>query len=620
MPFFSPKLKYDAYQRIGANDTVLSWILNGIPIPFKDIPNHCYYQNRITSAKQEKFVTAEIDKLVQAGTIAQVNTKPHCILAIQCVPKKNGKLRLVVDSRPVNQYIKTPKFNQDGISTVAELIQPDDDLASIDLKDGFHHVPILEDHQKYFGIKWNGHYYVWRFFPFGVSCAPYFFYKILRPVVQFLRQNNIRLSSFVDDFLLMMRTLVATDQVEFTINTFKECGWLLNYEKCELELSKQKSFVGFEVSTNCKVGPWVKILPVKIRKLRRSIVKCLRSDILTARQLAKVIGQCVAMTRAVIPAKLLLRNSYRVLAGKEHWDSLVKLTEGARRDLEWWLNALHDWNGAPLTPRSIDVQLVTDASGWGWGAAVGSCEAAGRWTGQVLHQHSNFRELLAVYQALQAFQEKIKGKHVQILSDNVTTVAYINHMGGSTQELSDLMTTIWNFAQNLGVTLTSKHLAGVKNIQADRLSRIITLYDWQLSRRVFQHLDVLWGPHTIDRFAAEHNTMLPRFNSMYAEPNSEAIDALAQQNWKDEMNWVNPPFWLIPKILRLVSAQEAEVTLIAPVWKTQPWYRTLKQMLVAPLFRIKNPSKVIGNYLTVPEPLKNPKWRICAWRISGKKS
>ena len=271
-------------------------------------------------------------------------------------------------------------------------------------------------------------------------------------------------------------------------------------------------------------------------------------------------------------------------------------------------------------PKSIDLQIETDASSWGWGAVTEDLQAAERWTRDVSLQHSNFRELLAVYCALLTFKDRIKGKYVQILSDNVTTVAYINHMGGPTKRLSDLMSTIWSFVHSIGVTLTSKHLAGVRNVRVDRLSRIVSPCDWQLSRRVFCHLDSLWGPHTVDRFASSHNTQLQRFNSMYAEPQTEAVDALAQQNWGEEMNFVNAPFWMIPKILRVVKSQQAEATIIPPVRKSQPWYRTLKKMSLTSRFRIKNAAHIMGNCLTTPEPRKNPKWTICAWRISGKKN
>ena len=85
----------------------------------------------------------------------------------------------------------------------------------IDLKNGFHHVGIKKDHQKYVGFFWKGHFYVWQVLAFGIKIAPYYFNKILHLVLTFLQNQNIRSSIFVDDFLIMMLKSVTTDHKEF---------------------------------------------------------------------------------------------------------------------------------------------------------------------------------------------------------------------------------------------------------------------------------------------------------------------------------------------------------------------------------------------------------------------
>ena len=152
---------------------------------------------------------------------------------------------------------------------------------------------------------------------------------------------------------------------------------------------------------------------------------------------------------------------------------------------------------------------------------------------------------------------------IQILSDHVTTVAYINQLGGPTQKLSDLMTTIRSTAQASGVILSAGHLAGRLNKNVDQLSRMNTPYQWKLHSNVFKALDKMWGPHTVDRFVAMHNTQLPRYDSFHWDPMTENVDALAK-DWSKENNYTNPPFWLIPGVLDLISKQGASVTLIAP--------------------------------------------------------
>ena len=54
---------------------------------------------------------------------------------------------------------------------------------------------------------------------------------------------------------------------------------------------------------------------------------------------------------------------------------------------------------------------------------------------------------------------------------------------------------------------------------------MIDYADWQLNPIIFAELDSLWIPHTVDRFASHNNALLPRFNSRYWFPGTEAVDA-----------------------------------------------------------------------------------------------
>ena len=193
-------------------------------------------------------------------------------------------------------------------------------------------------------------------------------------------------------------------------------------------------------------------------------------------------------------------------------------------------------------------------------------------------------------------------------------------MGGPVQELSDLMATIWAFTHQNNITLTARHLAGQINTRADGLSRISSKYDWVVNPLIFKELDKRWGPHTIDRFAACHNAQLPRYNSRHWDPKSAGVDAMAQQDWSVHNNYCNPPFWMIPKILNLLTVQKAQAMVIVPAWARQTWFKTLQNMSVAPPMRIRNSLRSFLKLVANPEPWKNRKWKVFAWRVCGKRN
>ena len=173
-----PQLDLNAWKHIGASSTVLEWVKNGVPLEFKVKPLPCKLHNVVQGHKQHEFVSKEVRDLLSNGAIQEVNEdQVYCCLPLKCVPKKRNKLRLVLDCRHLNNYIECPTFSQEGIDAVANQIETDDQLVSIDLKNGFHHVKIDSKYRKYLSFSWNNKFYVWCVLPFGVKCAPYYFHK-----------------------------------------------------------------------------------------------------------------------------------------------------------------------------------------------------------------------------------------------------------------------------------------------------------------------------------------------------------------------------------------------------------------------------------------------------------
>ena len=84
----------------------------------------------------------------------------------------------------------------------------------------------------------------------------------------------------------------------------------------------------------------------------------------------------------------------------------------------------------------------------------------------------------------------------------------------------------------------------------------------------------MWGPHTIDQFASYFNTQLPRFNSRFWNPGSEAVDAFTC-DWQGENNWWCPPVYLVPRVLRHAQATKATGTLLVPNWPSATFWPML---------------------------------------------
>ena len=91
------------------------------------------------------------------------------------------------------------------------------------------------------------------------------------------------------------------------LDTLTQLGWVINSEKSSLSPDVTKNYIGYKITTGDK--PTLHVPNERIHKLRKDLKRVLAQCHVKARMLARIAGQCVSMSKAVLPAKLLLRNT-----------------------------------------------------------------------------------------------------------------------------------------------------------------------------------------------------------------------------------------------------------------------------------------------------------------------
>ena len=64
--------------------------------------------------------------------------------------------------------------------------------------------------------------------------------------------------------------------------------------------------------------------------------------------------------------------------------------------------------------------------------------------------------------------------------------------------------------------------------------------DWMVDHNLFNFVNMTWGPHIVDCFAASHNSQIAWFHSRFLFLEKEAVDTFIV-NWVDEVCWLVPP-------------------------------------------------------------------------------
>ena len=147
-------------------------------------------------------------------------------------------------------------------------------------------------------------------------------------------------------------------------------------------------------------------------------------------------------------------------------------------------------------------------------------------------------------------------------------------MGAKTELVQELVVDIFKLSIEFNIQLFPEWIPRGDNQWTDVVSKDLDRDDYILHPDIFAVLNVMWGPHSIDRFSSFRTRQIPRFCSRWASSFSEAIDAFTV-SWSDENNWLFPPPYLIPRVLQHLKFAKFDSTLIIPYWTSAPWWPLL---------------------------------------------
>lgn len=603
-------------------DTWIHNTIKGFRIPLISSPTQTCFREIQMSKDNKDTVHRELQSLLDKKIITPVqNPDSDTFLSpIFTIPKKNKEQRLIINLRQLNKSVTKHHFKMEGAHLLSDLLVVNDWMVKVDLKEAYYTVPIHQESQNLLGFLWNSRKFQFTCLPFGLSCAPRVFTKVLKPVVAYLRERGVRLIIYIDDILIMAPSeRLATNHLLLTLDLLEILGFLINYPKCVLHPTQNIDFLGLVVnSREMKL-----YLPrEKMATISKEATRILNSQQdVSGRELARMIGLLSATIPAVLPAPLHYRNLQGMknrLVSAGGYKNMGPLTIQARIELKWWLQTLAKVNGRTIKPKLPDMTIYTDASKWGWGATSENVKIGGAWNSKELTLHINCLELLAARYATQAFVQERTNQTILLWIDNRSAVAYINHMGGThSSSLADLAIQFWNWALERDILLVARHIAGKENVSADQMSRSHRdRTDWMLNQEVFGNINQLWGPLEIDLFATRLSAQLQRFYSWKPEPQAERVDAFLQ-DWSTIRGYAHPPWCLISRCLKKARDQQATLVLITPNWPAQPWFPVALMMSIDYPRCLPQQDNLLVATANADPPQIPTLPNLVAWLISG---
>ena len=580
----------------GQNSWVARVVLKGVTLIYRSSPTSYRSTKEVTDERQRSVISQEITDMLSRGVISQAQPRRQQIVSrIFCVTKKGtDKLRPCLDLRPLNRHLDPPKFKLEGLPVLRNLVQPQDFCCSVDLSSAYWHIPLSKKVKQWFRFEWEGQTYEFEVLPFGVSVAPWIFWRILKPWASSLRAQGVRLTVYLDDILVLGASKEeCVCHTQMVTDSLQALGFCLNQKKSVLVPSRRATFLGFELDTSQMTFS----LPAeKVRRIARSCRRLANfaqaRKFRSLRELSRVLGQITAAGDALLAhrRRSVSLEKCRAIALRQGltWDQSCTLTQEAICELRWWAANLKHCPGRPVRLPPPSVVITTDASALGWGGYISAClfdktlvgrSFGGRLPDGLVNKVSNETELYAIQQSVRTLARMVslRGKHVRIRTDNTAAMFYVNKGGGRSLALSRGARPLWDTCSRRGISLSAEHLPGDLNDRADAISRrAMTPADWRLKRQYFKWLTNEFRFHpTIDAFAEPSNTLVKRFASRYPVPGSVRVSGL-ELEFAKERAFCFPPPRLVGRLLSVLRDQRAVALVVVPHNRGAYWWPSLR--------------------------------------------
>lgn len=533
------------------------------------------------------------------------------------------------------------KFKFDDLRTVSRLVGRGWFMASLDIADAYHHIPVEPESRKLLAFRVGDEVFVCNVLPFGLTSAPWYFSKVLRVVIRALRREGVFVSAYLDDVFVTART---REELEAAMRRVEEIvqrlGFRVNEKKSAETWTPSQRLQYLGVVIDSTAGTF-SVPQEKLRTLKEDLesVAAAEGQRMRARSIARLAGRAVCWWRALARVRLYTRSLYAMMSEAHgDLDMDVVVSAQAAEDARTLAAQLESWNGRCVWRLAARARMECDASDHGWGGwleVVGRrYEFSGAWTDEEAARSSTWRETVALHRLLQqaASSELLcRGLTIQMAGDNAGLVYNLRREGGGAG--------VWEVTRKLLEWLWVAELELVpiwipreQNREADELSRLAAeergrwSCDPQLVREAVRRWpDLLVATRTVDRFASEGNHRFDRFNTWRPSrderyrPRAEAVDAFTC-DWGAACNWLAPPVAIVDRVLAYLVECRASAVACLPRWEAAAWWPRLLQLAAAPPADwISVPDEWLHPASDSPDEVAGGRWSFVVLPLDGRR-
>ena len=576
------------------------------------VPPSRVFTNHAICEKYGQEIAEHLEERLRNGSLTlwgKVNevSPPHIVMPLVMVEGTN-KLRLCHDERYLNLFMGKQPFTLENLHLIPGLLPDSAMIAKCDEKSAYDGVLLNVESRKFFGLEFGGWYMVYNTLPFGWSVSPFIYQTIGMTLTHMLRSKGITTLQYLDDRLIGPGP--CTDQngppeeatrtaIWYTLSTLTSLGYTLALHKSVLTPVKELTFLGLTIHTDSR--------NFSIPQEKRDNFRTLREAILLGTQvhtllIQKLMGKCISFSLCIPGTKLYIREMAAALSKAQKNACAVTLHASLREEIEHWRLIDNHPRWLPWKKeKHLQISLATDASNFAWGAAIGSMKMADRF-----HQGDNrpihLKEADALLKTLQSVPELLTGHRVDAFVDNMAVLYAWERQKAKDLRLNRIMLQLATECTKLNCDLRLQYIPSAQN-PADEPSRRTSASDSTLSQKLWENIEVQYGPHTLDLMALDSNAQkdnkgspLPHYTP-YPLPGSAGVNALAQSLSAKENYYCFPPICMTQSVIKFFQeADTRPLRLSLVVAKTDPmpsWWPLLLALSEPSLLAVKGDNDAV---------------------------
>ena len=224
----------------GIDPTIITHRLNVSP-SFKLIKQ----KRKSFALERQKSVNEEVDKLLQAGAIREVEY-PEWLANVVLVKKSNGKWRLCIDFTDINKACPKDSFPLSRIDLIVDATAGHELLSFMDAFFGYNQISMDPDDQEKTSFVTAQGTYCYRVMSFRLKNAGVTYQRLVNRMFQ--KQIGTTMEVYIDDMLVKSTTTeLHIAHLSEVFQILRNYNMKLNPAKCAFGVSAEK-FLGFIVN------------------------------------------------------------------------------------------------------------------------------------------------------------------------------------------------------------------------------------------------------------------------------------------------------------------------------------------------------------------------------------